>query len=136
MSSPNQPLESPFQWLGGEASVRRLVEAFYDQMGATEPELARLHPTDEQGRVSDVTRERFALFLIEWLGGPPAYSPVHGHPRLRMRHARVNVDLKMRDAWLRSMQRAMDQLNITGNARAFLDARFAEVANFLRNVAE
>jgi hemoglobin len=50
-----------------------------------------------------------------------------------MRHGRVAVDLEMRDAWLRSMTAAMDQHAITGEVRAFLDARFAEVADFLRN---
>jgi hemoglobin len=51
-----------------------------------------------------------------------------------MRHARVPVDIAMRDAWLRCMTRALDDLSVAGELREFLDARFAEVANFLRNV--
>jgi hemoglobin len=39
----------------------------------------------------------------------------------------------MRDAWLRSMTRAMDARGVSGEVRTFLDARFADVANFLRN---
>ena len=39
----------------------------------------------------------------------------------------------MRDAWLRSMKRAMDQRGIEGSVRAYLDQRFFEVADFLRN---
>ena len=42
----------------------------------------------------------------------------------------------MRDAWLRAMGRALDEQGVTGDVRGFLDARFAEVANFLRNVEE
>jgi len=116
--------------------VRRLAECFYDQMDATEPELAQLHVLDEQGRVSRNSRDNFSLFLIEWLGGPRNFSETRGHPRLRMRHGRVPIGEGMRDAWLRCMARALDQQGVSGDVRGFLDARFAEVANFLRNVPE
>src|SRR3954463_8931412 len=82
----------PFDELGGEAPVRALVELFYDVMDRDEPELGRLHPLDDAGRVSRASRDRFALFLVGWLGGPQDYVAAHGHPRLRMRHARVPVD--------------------------------------------
>lgn len=114
--------------------MRALVERFYDAMSEHEPALARLHPCDEQGRVSRGSRDRFALFLIGWLGGPQDYIAQHGHPRLRMRHGHFPVDVAMRDAWLRSMTAAMDAEQIRGDVRAFLDARFADVADFLRNV--
>lgn len=129
-------LDSPFARLGGEESVRRLAESFYDQMEATEPELARLHELDEHGRVSRRSRDNFGLFLIEWLGGPRNFSATRGHPRLRMRHGRIEIGEGMRDAWLRTMTRALDSQGVTGDVRGFLDARFAEVANFLRNVSE
>lgn len=116
--------------------MRRLVTRFYDHMDALEPELAALHERDEQGRVSPRARENFALFLIEWLGGPKNFSATRGHPRLRMRHARVPIGEKMRDAWLGCMTRAMNEEGITGDVRGFLDARLSEVANFLRNVPE
>jgi hemoglobin len=129
-------LDSPFARLGGEETVRRLAESFYDQMDATEPELARLHELDARGRVSRRSRDNFALFLIEWLGGPRNFSATRGHPRLRMRHGRIAIGEGMRDAWLRCMARALDEQGVTGDVRGFLDARFAEVANFLRNVPE
>lgn len=120
--------------LGGEQGVRALVETFYDAMGEHEPELARLHPVDERGHVARESRDRFALFLIGWLGGPQHYTALHGHPRLRMRHAGVLVDVAMRDAWVRSMQRALETHQVQGDLRRFLDTRFAEVADFLRNM--
>ncbi|OJT18786.1 cyanoglobin [Archangium sp. Cb G35] len=125
--------DMPFHRLGGEAGVQALAEAFYDAMDANEPALARLHELDEQGRVSRGMRERFGLFLIGWLGGPQHYMEKHGHPRLRMRHGHVPVDTAQRDAWVRCMQRAMDARGVKGNVRRFLDNRFAEVADFLRN---
>jgi hemoglobin len=127
------PEDLPFHRLGGEEGVRALAMAFYDAMDATEPALARLHELDEQGRVSPGARERFALFLIGWLGGPQHYMEKHGHPRLRMRHAHLPVGTELRDAWLRAMTRAMDARGLTGGLRRFLDERFGHVADFLRN---
>ena len=123
----------PYHRLGGEEQVRALAYAFYDAMDADEPALARLHELDEHGRVNAGIRERFGLFLIGWLGGPQHYMERHGHPRLRMRHANVPVDTAMRDAWLRCMKKAMDARGISGGLRRFLDERFANVADFLRN---
>ena len=126
--------ETPFALLGGADRVRALVERFYDVMSDREPALSRLHRCTPEGRVDRYSRDRFALFLIGWLGGPQDYVAQHGHPRLGMRHARVPVDTAMRDAWLRSMTAAMDAEQVTGRIRGFLDQRFAEVADFLRNV--
>jgi hemoglobin len=127
------PDYTPFQALGGEDKIRALVEDFYDAMGEHEPALAKLHACDEQGRVDRNARDRFALFLIGWLGGPQHYMERHGHPRLRMRHSHVKVDTAMRDAWMRSMVRALDKQKIEGDARGFVEAKLGEVADFLRN---
>ncbi|WP_437498639.1 group II truncated hemoglobin [Sorangium sp. So ce1099] len=127
------PSETPFALLGGEPAVRRLVERFYDLMARDEPALARLHLCDESGQVSRESRDRFALFLIGWLGGPQDYIAAHGHPRLRMRHMRVPVDVAMRDAWLRCMRAAMTELGVPEPLYGFLDQRFGEVADFMRN---
>lgn len=137
MSTPTFPRpdgSTPFTVIGGEAPIRQLVERFYDEMETHEPELAALHHM-ENGRISRAARERFALFLIGWLGGPEHYVQRHGHPRLRMRHGKVGVNTRTRDAWLRSMQLALDAQELDPELRTFLDARFAEVADFLRNEA-
>ena len=128
------PSTTPFSLLGGEAAVMALAEDFYEVMFRDEPALAALHRRDADGRITQVSRERFGLFLVGWLGGPQHYMEKHGHPRLRMRHAQVTVDVAMRDAWLRCMQKALDQRGIQGEVRGYLDRRFAEVADFLRNV--
>lgn len=125
--------KTPYERLGGEAVVRRLVEHFYDAMGRSEPELTRLHRCDEHGQVCRESRDRFALFFIGWLGGPEDYVKQNGHPRLRMRHGRVAVDVAMRDAWMRAMITALDEVGVSGRVRGFLQQRLAEVADFLRN---
>lgn len=133
MSQPADRPATPFELVGGADRVRALVEKFYDVMSEREPALARLHACDPDGKVARTPRDRFTLFLIGWLGGPDDYVAQHGHPRLRMRHGHVPVDVAMRDAWVRCMQAAMDAEQLGGEVRAFLDGRFADVANFLRN---
>ncbi|MBL8608839.1 MAG: group II truncated hemoglobin [Myxococcales bacterium] len=125
------PQDTPFHRLG-EVGARELAKRFYDHMDASEPALVAIHETDG-AKVSAGTRERFTLFLVEWLGGPPIYSPVHGHPRLRMRHAKVAIGTDMRDAWLRCMNAALVDVVPDDGVREYLAARFAEVADFMRN---
>jgi hemoglobin len=125
--------ESLFSHFGSPEAVRALVERFYEVMATDEPELARMHPVDETGRVLPEGRERFALFLIGWLGGPQDYLQQHGHPRLRMRHARVRVDTQSRNAWMRCMVKALDEAPLEPQVRAYLSTRLFDVADFLRN---
>jgi hemoglobin len=132
--SPVEDLDNPFAQVGGRAVVERLAARFYQVMERDEPALSAVHRQAEGGGIDPGVKERFALFLVGWLGGPQEYMERHGHPRLRMRHGRVPVDQAMRDAWLRCMSRALDDCGIAGPVRGFLDQRFAEVANFLMNV--
>ena len=77
---------------------------------------------------SDVQHFRFARSLQ-----PACDVKQHGHPRLRMRHAPFPIGTRQRDQWLGCMAQAMDTCEIEGDVRAFLDARFAHVADFMRN---
>ncbi len=129
------PLDTPFARLGGEVPIRALSERFYDLMSEREPALARLHPCDDDGRVSRGPRDRFTLFFIGWLGGPQDYIAQHGHPRLRMRHGNVPVDTAMRDAWMRCMRAALAEAQMSDDVRAYLDSKLADVADFMRNRA-
>ncbi len=126
----------PYEQIGGREVVEALAERFYDIMEAQEPELTALHQQDAPGKVSRRSRDRFASFLVGWLGGPQDYVAENGHPRLRMRHARVRVDIAMRDAWLRCMNQAMLETGVPEDLQAFLQQRFAEVADFMRNVEQ
>ena len=123
----------PHDLLGGREAVLALAYRFYDAMERDEPELTALHDCKAPGKVSDATRMRFGLFLVGWLGGEQEYMERFGHPRLRMRHHAVPINEAMRDAWLRAMATALDEGAVEGELRTFLDRRFAEVADFLRN---
>lgn len=130
LTRPVDPRKTPYAAIGGESAVRALVESFYDHMDA-EPSFATiraLHP-------ADLTRSRSKLFefLSGWLGGPGLYVEKYGHPRLRARHAPFPIGEVERDEWLACMRKALDDRGVGGELRAFLDSRFAHVADFLRN---
>ncbi|MCA3060006.1 MAG: group II truncated hemoglobin, partial [Rhodocyclaceae bacterium] len=83
IEEPTDPGQSPYLLLGGEAAVRRLVDAFYDQMDE-DPDffgIRKLHPASLAA-----SRDKLYMFLTGWLGGPPLYTSEFGHPRLRARH--------------------------------------------------
>jgi hemoglobin len=126
-------LPSPYDQMGGRAPVLALAARFYEIMERDEPALAAVHRQAPGGGIDPGVKERFALFLVGWLGGPQEYMQRHGHPRLRMRHARVAVTQAFRDAWVRCMETAMQDCQVPPPVRAFLQQRFGEVADFLRN---
>ncbi len=127
---------SLYDILGGRAKVEQIAHSFYDIMEQEEPELTRLHECTEDGLIEADVRHRFALFLVGWLGGPQEYMAQYGHPRLRMRHRNVEVNIKMRDAWVRCMDASMKKNEVPEEVYNYLSARFTQVADFMRNVPE
>lgn len=96
---------SLYDAVGGEEPFRRLVSKFYREV-ASDPELRPVYPSRDLGPAE----EHLRLFLIQYWGGPGTYSELRGHPRLRMRHAHFAIGAAERDAWLRHMRTAMDEL--------------------------
>lgn len=121
--------QTPFEAIGGETSVRLLVDTFYDHMDsdAAATTIRAMHDDLSQ------SRDKLFWFLCGWLGGPQHYVERFGHPRLRMRHAGFVIDQNARDAWMHCMSKAMDDRKIDGPLRAFLDARFDHLATFMIN---
>lgn len=125
MSSP-----TPFELLGGDAGVRRLVDRFYDLMD-TAPEAAAvraLHATSLKA-----SREKLHLFLTGWTGGPPVYVERHGHPRLRMRHFPFRIGARERDEWLWCMDQALAEHDMPDWLRTHLRERLHALADHMRN---
>jgi hemoglobin len=97
--------ESLFDQVGGEPIFRRLIHRFYQEVAA-DPELRPVYPSRDLGPAE----EHLRLFLIQYWGGPATYNERRGHPRLRMRHAHFVIGELERDAWLRHMRTALDEL--------------------------
>jgi hemoglobin len=100
-----------FEAIGGEETFRRLVHRFYQGV-ADDPLLRPLYPEEDLGPAE----ERLRLFLIQYWGGPRTYGELRGHPRLRMRHAPFTVGVAQRDAWLKHMRDALDELALPEEA--------------------
>src|SRR5712692_5429672 len=105
MNDSTEP--SFFEAVGGEDTFRRLVSRFYEQV-AGDPLLRPIYP----GADLSAAEEHLRLFLIQYWGGPRTYGERRGHPRLRMRHAPFRIGAAERDAWLRHMRTAIDELKL------------------------
>jgi len=130
-ATSSQP-HPPFAALGAEG-VAQLVDRFYFHMDAL-PEAAgvrALHPQD-----LTPVREVLSRYLTEWLGGPALYSSERGHPRLRRRHLPFRIADAERDAWMRCMRAALEEVVGDVKLRVELEAAFYRVADFLRNDGE
>lgn len=124
------PAPTPFEQLGGDAGVRRLVERFYDLMD-TAPEAAtirRLHAMSLKA-----SRDKLHLFLTGWTGGPQVYVEKFGHPRLRMRHFPFAIGSRERDEWLWCMDRALDEQEMPDALRTMLRQKLHGLADHMRN---
>ncbi len=124
------PDRTPYEILGGDAGVQRLVDRFYDLMD-TEPEAATVRALHAPSLKS--SREKLHLFLTGWTGGPPVYVQRYGHPRLRMRHFPFAIGTRERDEWLWCMDRALAEQDIPDELRAHLRASFHSLADHMRN---
>jgi hemoglobin len=120
----------PYEALGGEVAVRKLVDRFYDLMD-TKPDaqgLRALHPPDLAS-----SRDKLFMFLSGWLGGPPLFVEKFGHPRLRARHLPFPIGESERDQWLMCMQESVNDLDVEPQWREFLMEKFTGLADFMRN---
>ena len=121
---------TPYEALGGEAGVQRLVHRFYELMDEL-PEahtVRQMHPESLAGSAQSLFE-----FLSGWFGGPPLYMAKKGHPRLRMRHAPYAVGPVVRDEWMLCMTQALTEQVPDVAFRDSLIHTFAQMANHLIN---
>jgi hemoglobin len=120
-----------YEAVGGEETFRRLVHRFYQGV-AEDPLLRPLYPEEDLSGAE----ERLRMFLVQYWGGPRTYSDQRGHPRLRMRHAPFKVTPQARDAWLRHMQAAVDDLDLPEHLEQMLRDYLTNAAFSLVNTFE
>ena len=128
MEETTEPV-SFYQAVGGEQTFRRLVHSFYRRVEG-DPALRAVYPSKDLGPAE----EHLRLFLMQYWGGPRTYDELRGHPRLRMRHARFAIGEAERDAWLRRMRAALDDLGLDETLDARLWDYLVMAAHSLVNV--
>jgi hemoglobin len=119
--------DTMYDRVGGEATFRRLVDAFYARV-EQDTVLRPLFPDD-----LTPGKEWQFLFLMQYWGGPTRYMEERGHPRLRMRHFPFAITLQARDAWVRCMFEAIDEVGISEPARTEMRDYFDRGATFMIN---
>jgi hemoglobin len=115
-------VDTLFERVGGASFFTDLVNRFYLGV-AGDPLLRPLYPDDLAE-----SAEHLELFLVQYWGGPPTYNELRGHPRLRMRHAPFVIGPAERDAWLRHMSGALEELRVAGRIS---DADAGELRDYL-----
>lgn len=126
----DSPTPTPYELLGGDAGIRRLVDRFYDLMDSS-PEAVNvraLHATSLKS-----SREKLYLFMSGWTGGPQLYVEKYGHPRMRMRHFPFAIGTRERDEWLWCMDRALDEHGMPDDLKSYLRLRLHQLADHMRN---
>ena len=121
---------TPYEMIGGEATIARLTDSFYALM-ASVPQFAgirAMHPED-----LGESRDKLFMFLSGWLGGPDLLVEKFGHPRLRGRHMPFAIGTSERDQWVACMSLAMEQVGIEAAMRDRLLQSFFNTADFMRN---
>jgi hemoglobin len=119
---------SIYAQVGGLPTFQRLVDHFYDAVDA-DPLLRPLFVEE----TLDGPKERLALFLAQFFGGPPNYSLQRGHPMLRARHLPFAIGPKERNAWVGHMLEAIEAVRIAEPARTQMREYFEKAATFLIN---
>ena len=120
----------PYQQLGGDAAVRKLVDRFYDLMdeNTDAATIRKMHPDD-----LTESRNKLYEFLSGFLGGPPLYHQNRGHPKLRMRHLPFEIDEQARDAWLACMNQSLSELTDDKLLLMQLKSSFYKTAHHMIN---
>ena len=109
--------DASYRAAGGEAGIRHLVDAFYDEMEQAEhaQTIRHMHPQN-----LEISRDKLARFLCGWLGGPNLYREKYGPMSIPGTHAHLDIGLAERDAWLNCMSFAIDQQPYTDAFKRYL----------------
>lgn len=102
----HEPGRSLYEMIGGEQTIRTIVELFYPKVQA-HPEIGHLFPED----IEPVMEKQF-MFLSQFFGGPSLFSDAYGHPMMRARHMPFPITVERADAWLDCMRRALAETEL------------------------
>jgi hemoglobin len=120
----------PYELVGGEAGLRKIVDRFYEIMDqdADAATIRAMHGAD-LGPI----REKLFEFLSGWLGGPPLYSKRTGSICITEAHKPFAIGTAERDQWMACMRQALVDCEVSAETREMLDTPLFRICDFLRN---
>ncbi len=125
--------QTPYQIIGEETGVKKLVDKFYDEMD-TNPKMKAIR--DMHAKSLDSARQKLFEFLSGWFGGPDLYIQKYGHPRMRARHLPFPIGKTERDQWLVCMRVAMDTMKLPEEWDRQIFMSFYQFATHMMNKNE
>jgi truncated hemoglobin YjbI len=131
MQRSDSPTPSIYHLVGGSETFYKLARAFYARV-ENDPVLRPLYPRHLDG----CPTRNLSRFLTQFFGGPCEHSQHSSQPSLREAHARFRIGPTERDAWLRNMTAALEDVGIQEPARSAMRSYFAEASAFLMNSPE
>ena len=111
----------------GEATLRILVENFYDEIEENSAAEA-LHLLHIRGHGVQHSRIEQFNFLSGFFGGPKLYIEKFGHSNLKKIHEHMDIDTPLRELWLECMSRAIERTNLSSDTAT-------EIMSFLTKAA-
>lgn len=97
-----------YEWAGGTAAFRRLIDAFYDRV-ETDDMLSPLFP----GGVSEGHRAHVTMWWVEVFGGPSRYTDdLGGYERMLAHHRGLAITGEQRLRFATLMSRAADDADL------------------------
>jgi hemoglobin len=121
--------KTPYELLGGDDGVRRLVANFYHLMD-TLPEAAPIRAMHE-GNLAEMV-DKLGTFLIGWMGGPQQYQERFGRVIIPLAHRPFPIGPAERDQWLMCMGGALDKTTLNAAMKARLMESFGRMAEMCR----
>lgn len=123
---------TPYDSIGGEAAVRRVVDRFYDLM-ESEPGYAALRAM----HAPDLAPMRGSLagFLTGWLGGPRHWFEKNVGVCVMSAHAVLPIDAETSRQWTDAMARALSESGVDADLAARMNDAFERMAGGMARMA-
>jgi truncated hemoglobin YjbI len=115
--------------IGGTPACHKLSTAFYGRV-QRDPVLRPFFP----GKTLRCAIEAFSAFLAQLLGGPSEDAQHRWWLSLRESHRRFNIGETEREAWMKNMIQALDDVPLEESARSALRELFERASAYLVNV--
>lgn len=111
----------------GEERLHRLIDTFYGYVSQDEI-LLKIFP-----RNWDEIAYKQKLFQTQFLGGPNLYIQEFGHPMMRARHMPFRITEIEKEAWLKNMKRAMQDVDLEEELQEKMMERYEMVGQMMVN---
>ena len=128
---PAQTEKTPYELIGGDAGVRRLVERFYEIMDAdsSAATVRAMHAADLAPM-----RQILFEFLSGAFGGPSLYMSRPDAKCIMSAHAHLEIREAERDQWMMCMRGAIESMELPDATARLFEEGFFRMANAMVNV--